>query len=257
MKPLLATANRTTGASASPVDPIDKLYERHLGQVKRWARHLAGPTADLEDLVHDIFLVALRKGFGFRGEALPSIASVSRFELASAEQDGAGHRLRCEFGVIKEVLPAARAQGTTITVRDLFAQLPARKRFLKATETEHAHLWGVITRLALATPEVHWTLTSDRSGQLVLPVVPVAGARLAPASRWCWQRIAVRGASFDFVRAGPGEGVSRLEGDRRRGGALAGRQVRRDRRRAQGENGGRRGEREPPDLSRHFFRAAS
>jgi RNA polymerase sigma-70 factor (ECF subfamily) len=69
MKPRLATANHTTGAGAGPVDPIDKLYERHLGQVKRWARHLAGPTADLEDLVHDIFLVALRKGFGFRGEA--------------------------------------------------------------------------------------------------------------------------------------------------------------------------------------------
>jgi RNA polymerase sigma-70 factor (ECF subfamily) len=68
MKPRLATANDTTGASAGSVDPIDKLYELHLGQVKRWARQLAGPTADLEDLVHDVFLVALRKGFGFRGE---------------------------------------------------------------------------------------------------------------------------------------------------------------------------------------------
>jgi RNA polymerase sigma-70 factor (ECF subfamily) len=69
MKPRLATANDTTDASAGQVNPIDRLYERHLGQVKRWARRLAGPTADLEDLVHDIFLVALRKGFGFRGEA--------------------------------------------------------------------------------------------------------------------------------------------------------------------------------------------
>lgn len=69
MKPRLATANVTAGASAAALDPIDKLYERHLGQVKRWARHLAGPTADLEDLVHDIFLVALRKGYGFRGES--------------------------------------------------------------------------------------------------------------------------------------------------------------------------------------------
>ena len=69
MKPRLAIAKVSTGASAGPVDPIDRLYERHLGQVKRWARQLAGPTADLEDIVHDIFLVALRKGFGFRGEA--------------------------------------------------------------------------------------------------------------------------------------------------------------------------------------------
>ncbi len=69
MKPRLATADDTAGASDGPGDPNDKLYERHLGQVKRWARHLAGPTADLEDLVHDVFLVALRKGFRFQGEA--------------------------------------------------------------------------------------------------------------------------------------------------------------------------------------------
>ena len=118
--------------------------------------------------------------FGFRGEALPSIASVTRLELCSAEADGSGHRLRCEFGIIKEVLPAPRAQGTTVTVRDLFAQLPARKRFLKATETEHAHLWGVLTRMALATPAVHWVLRSDRGGELVLPPVAAPGARLGP-----------------------------------------------------------------------------
>ena len=78
MKPRLATANSTDGPGAVPtdskdpknqIDQFDRLYERHLDQVKRWARRLAGPTADLEDLVHDIFLVALRKGFGFRGEA--------------------------------------------------------------------------------------------------------------------------------------------------------------------------------------------
>jgi len=136
-------------------------------------RHATSKVRTAEDLGH-------LGTFGFRGEALPSIASVSRFELASAEQDGAGHRLRCEFGIIKEVLPAARARGTTIAVRDLFAQLPARKRFLKATETEHAHLWGVVTRMALATPRIHWTLESDRSGRLVLPAVAAAGARLGP-----------------------------------------------------------------------------
>jgi RNA polymerase sigma-70 factor (ECF subfamily) len=69
MKPRLATANDAASANAVPADPMDRLYERHLGQVKRWVRHLAGPTADLEDLVHEVFLVALRKGFGFRGEA--------------------------------------------------------------------------------------------------------------------------------------------------------------------------------------------
>jgi len=136
-------------------------------------RHATSKVRTAEDLGH-------LESFGFRGEALPSIASVTRFELHSAEKDGEGHRLRSEFGVIKDVTPAPRAQGTTVAVRDLFAQLPARKRFLKSTDTEHAHLWGVITRLALSTPEVRWTLRTDRSGDLTLPPVSDPGARLAP-----------------------------------------------------------------------------
>jgi DNA mismatch repair protein MutL len=136
-------------------------------------RHATSKVRTADDLAH-------LASFGFRGEALPSIASVTRLDLCSAEGDGSGHRLRCEFGIIKEVLPAPRSRGTTLTVRDLFAQVPARKRFLKTTETEHAHLWGVLTRMALATPSVHWTLASDRSGTLVLPPVAEAGARLGP-----------------------------------------------------------------------------
>ena len=136
-------------------------------------RHATSKVRTAEDL-------GRLTSFGFRGEALPSIASVSRLDLCSAESDGAGHRLRCEFGIIKEVLPAPRSRGTTVTVRDLFAQLPARKRFLKATETEHAHLWGVLTRMALATPSVRWTLRSDRGGELLLPPVAAPGARLGP-----------------------------------------------------------------------------
>ena len=136
-------------------------------------RHATSKVRTADDLVH-------LESFGFRGEALPSIASVSRFELASAEREGEGHRLRCEFGVVKEVVPAPRARGTTATVRDLFALLPARKRFLKSTDTEHAHLWGVATRMALATPAVHWVLRTDRGGDLVLPPVADPGARLAP-----------------------------------------------------------------------------
>jgi DNA mismatch repair protein MutL len=136
-------------------------------------RHATSKVRTADDLSH-------LDSFGFRGEALPSIASVSRFDLTSAEKEGEGHRLRSEFGVIKEVQPAPRARGTTVTVRDLFAQLPARKRFLKSTDTEHAHLWGVVTRLALATPGVHWTLRTDRGADLQLPPVLDPGARLAP-----------------------------------------------------------------------------
>ncbi len=69
MKPRLAIAKETAGTSAAPADPVDALYQGHLSQVKRWARQLAGPAADLEDLVHDVFLIAFRKGFQDRGEA--------------------------------------------------------------------------------------------------------------------------------------------------------------------------------------------
>lgn len=136
-------------------------------------RHATSKVRTAEDL-------GRLASFGFRGEALPSIASVSRFDLMSAEADGAGHRLRCEFGVIKEVAPAPRSRGTTVTVRDLFAQLPARRRFLKSTDTEHAQLWGAVARLALSSPGVHWTIRPDRGAPLVLPPVEDAGQRLAP-----------------------------------------------------------------------------
>ncbi len=136
-------------------------------------RHATSKVRSAEDLGH-------LSSFGFRGEALPSIASVTRFELHSAEAEGEGHRLRSEFGIIKEVVPAPRSRGTTVTARDLFAQLPARRRFLKSVETEHAHLWGVATRLALATPGVHWRIRTDRGPELNLPPVADAGARLAP-----------------------------------------------------------------------------
>ena len=143
----------------------DELYlalERHATSKVRTA-------ADLDHLA----------SFGFRGEALPSIAAVSRFEVWSAEAEGEGHRLRCEFGVIKGVEPAPRSKGTTVSVQNLFATLPARKRFLKSTDTEHAQAWAVVARLVLATPRVHWTIRTDRGAALNLAPVADAGARLS------------------------------------------------------------------------------
>lgn len=159
-KRLLQVADDGTGM---PRDDLYLALERHATSKVRTAEDLG------------------RLGtFGFRGEALPSIASVSRFELASAEAEGAGHRLRSEFGIIREVVPAPRSRGTTVTVRDLFAQLPARRRFLKSTDTEHAQLWGIVSRLALSAPGVHWTLRPDRGAPLILPPVDDPGLRLAP-----------------------------------------------------------------------------
>lgn len=134
-------------------------------------RHATSKVRTADDLGH-------LSTFGFRGEALPSIASVSRFELWSAEREGEGHRLRSEFGVVKGVEPAPRSKGTTVTARDLFATLPARRRFLKSTDTEHAQAWAAVARMALATPAVHWTVRTDRGAPLQLPPVADAGARL-------------------------------------------------------------------------------
>ena len=136
-------------------------------------RHATSKVRTADDLQH-------LASYGFRGEALPSIASVTRLELHSAEAEGEGHRLRAEFGIVKGTEPAPRSKGTTVTVKDLFAQLPARRRFLKSTETEHAQLWGALTRLILATPEVHWTLRPDRGGEMILPPVEHPGERLGP-----------------------------------------------------------------------------
>jgi RNA polymerase sigma-70 factor, ECF subfamily len=69
MKPRPAIAVRTSPPSERAADSLETMCAEHLAKVKRWARRLAGPSADLEDLVHEIFLIALRKGFQFRGEA--------------------------------------------------------------------------------------------------------------------------------------------------------------------------------------------
>jgi len=69
MKPRLAIPYDTSASSARAADSMDAIYDQHLAQVKRWARSLAGPSADLEDWVHDISLIAFCKGFRFRGEA--------------------------------------------------------------------------------------------------------------------------------------------------------------------------------------------
>jgi DNA mismatch repair protein MutL len=107
----------------------------------------------------DLFRIAT---LGFRGEALPSIASVSRMEIASRVKDAAtAHLLRCEGGDRKELRPTAAASGTTVVVRDIFFNVPARRKFLKSPATELSHICDVINRIALAHPAVHFRLEHD------------------------------------------------------------------------------------------------
>jgi DNA mismatch repair protein MutL len=108
---------------------------------------------------------------GFRGEALPAIASVSRFRLdTSASPDGAGTRLVVEGGTILEEGPAGRPRGTTVEVRDLFFNTPARRKFMRAASTESGHLAEAVVRVALGRPDVGFTLRSG--GRAVLAAGP-------------------------------------------------------------------------------------
>jgi DNA mismatch repair protein MutL len=98
---------------------------------------------------------------GFRGEALPAIASVSRFRLdTSAASDGAGTRLDIEGGAVREAGDVARQRGTTVEVRDLFFNTPARRKFMRGAPTEAGHVTEAVIRLSLARPDVGFSLRS-------------------------------------------------------------------------------------------------
>ena len=113
---------------------------------------------------------------GFRGEALPAIASVSRFRLdTAASDDGAGTRIELEGGTLREAGAVARPRGTTVEVRDLFFNTPARRKFMRSGPTEAGHVTEAVIRLALARADVGFTLRSG--GRAVLGAR--AGAGLA------------------------------------------------------------------------------
>jgi DNA mismatch repair protein MutL len=108
--------------------------------------------------------------FGFRGEALPAIASVSRFEIETSADGVTGTRLRVTGGKVEASEDAVRQRGTTITVRALFFNTPARRKFLRATATETRAAVEALTVLALTRPDVAFTLTSD--GRVLLDCPP-------------------------------------------------------------------------------------
>lgn len=120
----------------------------------------------------DLFRIST---LGFRGEALPSIGSVAKMDILSRRPDAAsGHRLRVEGGRKDELAPTAASVGTTIEIRDVFFNTPARRKFLKAPATELSHVCDVVNRMALAHPEVHFQLQHD--GRTVADYVAVAHA---------------------------------------------------------------------------------
>ena len=128
-------------------------------------RHATSKIKNAEDLLNIATL-------GFRGEALPSIGSVSRLRLETraADQDS-GTIVEIAGGKIFRVDEAGLPAGTSITIRDLFFNIPARKKFLKAESTELSHIASLVTHYALAHPEKHFELHSATNAMLVAPPV--------------------------------------------------------------------------------------
>jgi DNA mismatch repair protein MutL len=128
-------------------------------------RHATSKIVKAEDL-------AAIATMGFRGEALPSIASVSRFTLTTRERESAspeGTQVIVNGGKIIEVKAAGCATGTSVEVRQLFFNLPARRKFLRTEETEAAHVQHYLTLAALAFPEVAFTFVKDTRTVWQLP----------------------------------------------------------------------------------------
>ena len=135
------------------------------------ARHATSKIRHSADLVG----VA---SFGFRGEALPAIASVSHLELDTAACDGAGTRITMSGGSMPNVTDAARRRGTSVTVERLFYNAPARQRFLRSARSEWRGIVDVLTLLALTRRDVRLSVTHDGRAVLNLPPAPSLRARV-------------------------------------------------------------------------------
>ena len=118
-------------------------------------RHATSKIRDTEDL-------AAIGTLGFRGEALASIASVAKVELTTCTEDAkAATRVTIDGGRMRDVKDAAHPRGTTITVRELFFNIPARRKFLRSEATETFHLTNLVTHYALAHPEIAFTFVNN------------------------------------------------------------------------------------------------
>jgi DNA mismatch repair protein MutL len=159
------------------------------------ARHATSKIGSLEDLEAVTTM-------GFRGEALASIASVARVSITSRTREAAhGAAISAEGAQLGEVHPAARAQGTTVSVADLYFNTPARRKFLRTEATEFGHCEDVFRRLALARPDLAFALKHNGRVSQALRVQ-------APAERVA----ALLGEQFSGMAIDAGSGALRLSG---------------------------------------------
>ena len=132
-------------------------------------RHATSKIRETEDL-------AAIGTLGFRGEALASIASVAKVELTTCtEGANAATRVTIDGGRMRDVKDAAHPRGTTIAVRDLFFNIPARRKFLRSEATETYHLTNLVTHYALAHPEIAFTFVNN--GREVVRAAPAKDLR--------------------------------------------------------------------------------
>ncbi len=117
--------------------------------------------------------------FGFRGEALPAIASVSRCALLTATSDGDGVEVTVNGGRVDQVRDQARQRGTTVTARTIFYNTPARRKFLRSAASESRAVWDTVATLALAHPAVGFELMLDGRPRLIVPAAQARDERLA------------------------------------------------------------------------------
>lgn len=127
--------------------------------------------------VDDLYSLAT---LGFRGEALASIGAVSRMEIvSSATDDGLGTILRVVGGAAEGTAPASRSRGTTVSVRDLFFNTPARKKFMKSRKAERTHLMRFFEQITIPFPAIHFTLSAESKSVIDAPAVANPRERVA------------------------------------------------------------------------------
>ncbi|HZG16080.1 MAG TPA: DNA mismatch repair endonuclease MutL [Candidatus Bathyarchaeia archaeon] len=169
-------------------DDCTRAFERHATSKIRTTR--------------DLFTI---RSLGFRGEALPSIASVAKVELLSTESSGKiGTRLIVEGGQVKSITDAARVKGTEILVRDLFYNTPARLKYMKSIATEIGHISDYVNRLALTYPHIGFTLShngkvllqTSGDGKLLHVIAAIYGVQVAKLL------LPISGETLDFTWSG-------------------------------------------------------
>ncbi|HMI76369.1 MAG TPA: DNA mismatch repair endonuclease MutL [Steroidobacteraceae bacterium] len=148
------------------------------------ARHATSKIASLDDLEHVSTL-------GFRGEALPSIASVSRLSLVSRSGQGThAWGIEARDGEVSAPAPASHSLGTTVEVRDLFFNVPARRKFLRTENTEYQHIVRMLERLALSRFDVAFTLVHNGKTIWTLPAAISDPQRLGRVAQVCGEEFA-------------------------------------------------------------------